>query len=602
MFPGKLPKNLKIVTDYPHKIIDIPHLWIPLSDGIRLAARLWRPVGSENKPVPAILEYIPYRKTDGRRADDEQIHPYFAGHGYACLRVDIRGSGDSEGLLFDEYLVQEQDDALEVIEWLTAQPWCNGNVGMMGLSWGGFNSLQVAARAPEPLKAIIAVGATVDRYNDDVHYKNGCLRNEHFGWGTSFTSFQTRPPDPDVVGEAWRDMWLNRLENLPFFTETWFEHPTRNDYWKHGSVCEDYGAIKAATLIVAGLNDLYVNAVPRLLENLDGPVAAITGPWAHQFPHLATPGPAIDFLGIALQWWNHWLKHDTRPLAIPKTTAYFTASHKPNPYATELPGRWVSSAQWPPQHKSHHRQRYDLTFAEHMLTRRHTDDLQPRARGEHPTERMNMIVYSPLDTGKAGGELIPHCLGPEMPLDQREDDGKSRFFDTIPLESDTSLWGEPSLYMTLSSNTPTGQLIARLCDVGPDGSSQRISTGMLNLSMRNSLEIPEEMPLNQPVKITIKLDHAAHTFKAGHRIRLALSTHYWPLVWPSADHPILTIGEESAWFELPIYEFETFDSLLGIREELSQPVAPPPTEIKTIRPPTNERRVTRRSGIAKHHA
>ncbi|MGX9080779.1 CocE/NonD family hydrolase, partial [Klebsiella pneumoniae] len=89
----------------------------------------------------------------------------------------------------DEYLLQEQDDALEVIDWLCQQPWCDGNLGMMGISWGGFNSLQVAARQPEALKAIITLCSTDDRYADDIHYKGGNLLLENFGWAATMLNF-----------------------------------------------------------------------------------------------------------------------------------------------------------------------------------------------------------------------------------------------------------------------------------------------------------------------------------------------------------------------------------------------------------------------------
>src|SRR6056297_4270871 len=108
-----------------------------MSDGTRLAARIWMPDDAAEKPVPAVVEYIPYRKRDGVRLRDETMHPYVAGHGYACVRVDLRGSGDSDGVLTDEYLPQELDDGIEVIRWLAAQHWCSGRVGMIGISWGG---------------------------------------------------------------------------------------------------------------------------------------------------------------------------------------------------------------------------------------------------------------------------------------------------------------------------------------------------------------------------------------------------------------------------------------------------------------------------------
>src|SRR5262249_34203611 len=137
---------MQIRTEFLRAIREIRNIWIPLADGCRFAARIWLLVDAEKKPVSAIFEYLPYRKNDATAPRDATQQSYFAGHGYAAVRVDMRGSGDSDGIMFDEYLKQEQDDALEVIRWLASQPWCTGAVGMIGISWGGFNSLQVAAR------------------------------------------------------------------------------------------------------------------------------------------------------------------------------------------------------------------------------------------------------------------------------------------------------------------------------------------------------------------------------------------------------------------------------------------------------------------------
>ncbi len=211
-------------------------MWIPLSDGVRLSARIWLPEDAEDAPVPALLEYLPYRKNDVTAARDAVRHPYLAGHGYASVRVDVRGSGDSDGLLLDEYLPQEQLDAVEVIEWLAAQPWCSGSVGMFGISWGGFNALQVAARQPPALKAVIAVSATHDRYSDDVHWCGGCLYQPMLDWATTMLAYDARPPDPSVVGQRWRDLWLARLEGSRPFIESWLGHQRRDGYWLQGSV------------------------------------------------------------------------------------------------------------------------------------------------------------------------------------------------------------------------------------------------------------------------------------------------------------------------------------------------------------------------------
>ena len=221
---------MRVVGQYPRTVEVIENEWITLADGCRLAARIWRPADAAADPVPAILEYIPYCTRDGTAARDEAMHPYIAGHGYASIRVDMRGSGESEGLLHDEYLEQEQDDALEVIAWIAAQPWCSGKVGMMGISWGGFNSLQVAARRPPALAAIITSCSTDDRYADDVHYMGGCTLIDNFSWAATMYGRLATPPDPEVVGEGWRESWLNRLENLPLLVETWHAHQRRDDY------------------------------------------------------------------------------------------------------------------------------------------------------------------------------------------------------------------------------------------------------------------------------------------------------------------------------------------------------------------------------------
>jgi len=234
-----------IVTTFPRSVRVIEHTLIPLKDGTALAARIWLPDDAEQNPVPAILEYLPYRKRDGTYERDALTHPYLAGHGYAGVRVDIRGCGESDGLLFDEYAKQEQDDGVEVIAWLAAQPWCSGVVGMMGISWGGFNGLQIAARRPPALKAIVTICSTDDRYADDVHYMGGTLlAADGLEWGSFFFGSMCLPPDPMLVGDRWRAVWLERLANVPLFFELWLQHRRRDGYWKHGSVCEDYGAIR----------------------------------------------------------------------------------------------------------------------------------------------------------------------------------------------------------------------------------------------------------------------------------------------------------------------------------------------------------------------
>ena len=259
------------IDDHDRVVREIEHVLIPMSDGVSLAAKLWLPEGADTDPVPAVLEYLPYRKRDSCRARDRDMHPYFAGHGYAGVRVDLRGTGDSDGVYHDEYLPQEQQDGLAVIEWIARQPWCSGAVGMIGISWGGFNGLQIAALRPPALKTIISVGSTDDRYATDVHYLGGCLTKDNLDWSAVMFSHNALPPDPELVGTRWRDMWLERLEANRPWAIPWMEHQRRDAYWQQGSVAEDFSAIDIPVYAINGWADNYAEAVPRLLAGLSGP-------------------------------------------------------------------------------------------------------------------------------------------------------------------------------------------------------------------------------------------------------------------------------------------------------------------------------------------
>ena len=559
-------------TDFPHSISEQPTVWITLAGGCRLAARLWRPETDE--PVPAILEYLPYRRRDGTTARDALTHTWFAGHGYACLRVDSRGNGDSDGFMDDEYTATELSDACEVIEWLSKQPWCNGNVGMMGISWGGFNSLQVAALQPPALKAIITLCSTDDRYHDDIHYKGGCLLNENLGWGATMLSFSSRPPDPAVEGARWREMWLKRLAHQPLLPATWLAHQTRDDYWRHGSVCEDYAAIKAATLAVGGWGDAYKNSIARLLGGLSAPAAAITGPWIHKYPHFAVPHPQIGFLQEARKWWDHWLKGVSKGAEdTPAWRAYVMDSEYPKPWYETRQGRWIEEPTWPPA-----RQQTILHLnAQRQLTAESTD--------QKPGQALSIDVCSPHDTGLQGGEYCAIWMGPELPSDQRRDDALSVCFDSDTLPDAFDLVGAPTVTLRLQSDSPRGQIAVRLCDIHPDGASSRITYGVLNLCHHLDHANPTLLTPGETITITLKLDDIAWRIAAGHRLRLAISSSYWPLLWPAPTSTRLTlIGGE---LHLPIRESDQIDDEC----EFEPAVGASAWQTDTLREPSNSRRL-----------
>jgi uncharacterized protein len=321
----------------------IENEWIPLADGTRLAARIWMPGEANAAPVPAVLEYLPYRKRDGTAMRDEATYPSFAEAGIAGLRVDIRGSGESDGVIDGEYTPRELSDACEVIAWIAAQPWSNGSVGMMGISWGGFNCLQVAALRPPALKAVISIASTVDRYNDDIHYKNGCHLSAQLSWAGTMFGYQSRPPDPALVGESWKEMWLHRLENEPFLMAEWLSHQRRDEFWQHGSICENFSAVEVPALVIAGWADGYRNTPLAAIEGMPENGKALIGPWVHKYPHFAWPKPRQDFVGEAIAWWNRWLRGEKNGAEeLPQVRAFILDGVKPKARRDEDPGFWIA--------------------------------------------------------------------------------------------------------------------------------------------------------------------------------------------------------------------------------------------------------------------
>lgn len=553
---------MRVVTDFPRKVAETPDMGIVLADGCRLSARVWMPEDAAETPVPAVLEYIPYRKRDGTLPRDEIMHPYVAGRGYACIRVDMRGNGESEGLMTDEYTAQELSDASEVIAWAAAQPWCSGAVGMMGKSWGGFNCLQTAFLQPPALKAVITVCSTTDRFADDIHFKGGCLLGENFGWGAVMLSYSSRPADP-ALRVDWREDWLARLEAEPWLAPRWAAHQARDGYWKHGSICEDYARMQVPVLAWGGWADNYMNTVAALVENVGA--KGILGPWVHQYPHQAVPGPQVGFLQEALRWWDRWLKGVPNGAgADPAYRAYMLHSAPPDASAKVRPGHWVAEAAWPSPRVT-----------------REVLPLGPGLLGRAAPFRAE--VATPQDLGMMAGEFFPMGLHAEMPGDQAADDARSVCFDGAVLTAPLDLLGAARLTLRVSSDKPLGFVVARLCDVGPDGASVRIAHGMLNLCHRASREAPAPMVPGDEVEVAFDLDQMAYRLAPGHRLRLALSNSYWPFLWPSPEAGRLAVT--AGRLDLPVHG--------GSAAEWVPPPAEgaPPWAHRVVRPGHHARRI-----------
>ena len=502
----------------------LEHTAIPLADGTRLHARVWLPDGAAEQPVPAVLEYLPYRLGDGTAASDHVQMSYFAAHGHAGVRVDIRGTGESEGVLLDEYTPQEQADCLEVIAWIAAQPWCSGAIGMMGYSWSGFNCLQVAALRPPALKAIASCYASDDRYADDVHYRGGLIiPMDMLHWSVTMHGWQARPPDPEVFGEGWHEAWLERLEVEPWIVH-WLAHQRRDAYWRQGSVRDDPSQITCAVMCVGGWTDGYTDSALRLMELLDVPRRTLIGPWGHNDPESGNPGPSVGINAELVRFWDRWLK-GIEPLDDePMVTAYLQDGVRPQANLTHRPGRWVGEPAWPsPQLR-------ELVLA-----------LGDGTLGGDPVAGSRSLG-SLQTVGLDGGAWCADGRSADLPVDQRAEDGRSLTFTSEPLDASLELLGFAEARLSLSSDRPVALVSVRLCEVRQDGSSLLVTRGQLNLCHRRSHAEPEPVVPGEQMTVTVQLDAIGHRFAAGSRLRLSLSPCYWPLAWPSPEPVTLCVA------------------------------------------------------------
>nr|MBA3811366.1 CocE/NonD family hydrolase [Caulobacteraceae bacterium] len=530
----------------------IENSFIPMPDQVRLACQLWLPANAAERPAPVVLEYIPYRKRDRYRAFDLLWGQALAQYGIAYARLETRGSGDSSGILTDEYLEGEQHDAAVAIAWLASQPWCNGSVGMRGVSWGGFSTLQAAALDPPALKAIMPMSASDMRYTDDAHYIGGAFALTGLKWATSFKVVTAAPPDPLITGAGWKAAWKKRLDATPPIAARWLGHQTNDAYWRQGSVALDWSAIKCPVYVVGGLVDSYGNEIPRLLANLKVPRKGLYGPWQHGYPWPATPGPGLDWAFEEVRWWRHWLmREETGIMAEPMLRAYMPDATAAEVAPGPIPGRWVSEARWPsPGVRMRH-----FHFGGGAL---------------HDAPQPAQIATCAGDTvvGLGKVEWVPFAPT-ELPSEQSADDARSLVFDSPPLAEDLEMLGAPSLRVRVASDRPVAHLAIRLCEATPAGKSWLVTYGLLNLTHRDGHELPSPLAPGRAYDVEIPLNFGAHRFKAGHRIRAALSESLWPLVWPSPEVATLTLDLAAARLSVPVRARRAAEAAMPL------PLAPP---------------------------
>ena len=522
----------------PLSVRVIEHLLVPMPDGQRLAARAWLPVDAP--PGPALVEFLPYRKRDGTRGRDDTLHPVLAARGYAALRVDVRGTGESDGVLTDEYDAQEIDDGVALIAWVAAQDWCDGRVVLLGKSWGGINALMIATRAPEGLAGVVSVCATDDRYGNDAHFMGGRLLAENLIWGVGLMAVAAHPPDPRLYGDGWRDTWLRRLDAVRPFPAVWMEQAADSAYWRRDSALHAAPRIRCPVLLVGGTEDPYRDALGRLLDSLGGPASILLGPWAHLYPHLGRPGPALDFPQELLRWLDGHLGREGPVARAPRVVAFLTEGRRDG-VGGDREGRWIARSALPSTDGE--QRRFGLAAGRLV---------------EGPSAPGWVTIDSPVETGLDAGGWCRFGVPGEGPYDQREDDRRSVLFDTEPLADALDVLGRPLVHVDRADGKGPGLLVARLAEVFPDGRSERVAYGMLDLA-------------GQGARLAIPLELTAHRVRPGSRLRLALATACWPVAWPLPHDGPVRLRREGCALTLPIHRPE---HEVALPPEFPRPPAP----------------------------
>lgn len=485
-----------------------------MKDGIRLAATLYMPDGAKaEEKFPAILEYQPYRKDDAMALRDYALYTYFARRGYVCARVDIRGFGNSEGVAPDrEYSEQEQLDGLQIITWLARQSWSNGNVGMMGISWSGFNALQMAMRNPPELKAIIAVDATAELFHDDIHYIDGMAHVDEFELNMDLGPAITGAPDYRVDEKI-----LGPKFDVAPWSLLYLKHQRDGSFWR--SPVRPYSEIRVPSFLIGGFQDGYRDSIPAMLEQTKAPIKAIVGPWNHTFPHDADFAPRIEWRQEATRWWDYWLKgRDTGVMGDPRLVVYMQHWHPPDPNLKAVPGEWRQESSWPPPDA----RPFTLFFQpNHTLA---------QSGPENAAHQLKYVPTVGVEAGFWWGDLL---------TDVRPIDAFSLTYDSEPLTQEVAILGRPHALLQASASAPLADWFARLSDIAPDGTVTEITGGGINGAQRKSASDPRELEPGTVYPLDIEMHLTSWVFPPGHRIRVAISNALWPMVLPT-PYPMTT--------------------------------------------------------------
>jgi uncharacterized protein len=522
---------------------------IPMRDGLSLSADLTRPDVDNSRRFPILVEYHPYRKDDVSWSGHD-AHWYLAERGFICVRLDVRGTGGSDGVNTDEYVPQEQHDGYDAVEWLARQAYSNACVGMFGTSYGGFTAVQVAMNRPPHLKAIAPMYATDDRYTDDCHYTPGGNMRMYYDAGTyggNMVAMNALPPLPEFAGVDWAEQWKSRLtKNEPYLLK-WMHHQTHGPYWRAASLRLDYARIECPTFLIAGWRDGYVNAMWRMYQQLRCPKKLLVGPWVHTRPHASTPGPRINHFDEMARFFNATVRPDPQPLEGPPVVVYMQEYAPPQRTLENTPGAWRADDRVAP----HGDRPLTLYLADEAKL-----DSEPVENRQPAMAEFDYLPTAGVHNGfwSAGGVAF------YLADDQRADEAHSLNFTSEPFAQETPLLGWPEVVLFAESSAKVATFVVKLSDVAPDGKSALITDGSLNGTRRNSLEEPQEMTPGEVYELKIPMQPTGWVLAPGHRLRVSISGSDFPNLWPTpepARNRIHFLGRRPSRVTLPIVKPST---------------------------------------------
>ena len=540
----------------------LQNVLVRMSDGIHVAVDVYLPDGEGR--YPAVLYCMPYRKDDFYPLilNGAGLPKMFAERGLAFVLCDVRGTNNSEGITRLMWDVREQRDGYELVEWIARQPWCNGNVGMTGTSYGFWTSLLTAAQNPPHLRTAVPLYGSGSSYY--AFWEGGLAMA--FGYHADYLSimltFQGSPPGFRDAPGGWRELWKERLAHYSPWGLEWFDRQADDEYWQISSCYSFADRIKIPVFVIGGWWDRYSGEAFKFCERLKGPTKILIGPWHHLRLDRAIPGPVVDY-EVVFRWFEYWLKGEPNGIMDePLVTFYVQRYAPPTEYRQFIPGWWREEKPWP--------------IPESEIRRLHLSGQDALSLEIPGADGSKSYAYDP--TAGVCSRLTGGIYGGiGMPVDQRPDEAKSVIFTTAPLEREWQVTGFPRVRLWFASTARTMGVIVKLCDVAPDGTVSLVTRGQLNVAHREGLDRPKPFDPGTIYPLEIELKATAYAFEPGHQIRLAVTSGEFQTIFSTPEGGVNKVywgKDQASYLELPI------------APTLAQPAAPP--HLKTLPLPPAE--------------